>query len=62
MCEYLTYEVTALKRVRIMNINLDMSSGTYRALTKEEFTTLNQLISDSIKTFEERPVNKTKPS
>lgn len=52
MCEYLTYEVQTLKRIRIMNIKLDMSLGHYRELTKPEFTTLTQLISDSKKTFE----------
>lgn len=54
MCEYLNYEVQALKRIRIMNIKLDMPSGKYRELTKEEFKTLNDLISDSNKTFEEQ--------
>lgn len=49
MCEYLNYEVTALKRVRIMNIKLDIPVGDYRELTKEEFKTLNELISESTK-------------
>lgn len=53
MCEYLNYNVTALQRVRIMNIKLDMPLGEYRDLTKEEFTELNRLISDSDKTFQE---------
>ena len=52
MCEYCNYEVQALKRVRIMNIKLDISSGQYRNLTKEEFKELNELLSDSNKTFE----------
>lgn len=51
MCEYLTYEVETLKRVRIMNIILDMPLGTYRELTKEEFIELNNLISQSSKEF-----------
>lgn len=51
MCEYLTYEVETLKRVRIMNINLDMPIGNYRELTKEEFIELNKLLADSSKTF-----------
>lgn len=51
MCEYLNYEVQTLKRIRIMNIELDMPLGTYRELTKEEFKTLNDLISDSDKTY-----------
>jgi 23S rRNA pseudouridine2604 synthase len=51
MCEYLNYEVQTLKRVRIMNIKLDMPLGQYRELTKEEFKDLSELISESIKTF-----------
>lgn len=53
MCEYLNYEVQTLKRVRIMNIKLDMPIGKYRELTKEEFATLQELISESKKTYEE---------
>ncbi len=44
MCEYLNYNVAALKRVRIMNIKLDVPIGAYRELTKEELKVLNQLI------------------
>ncbi|MCL4152287.1 UNVERIFIED_CONTAM: hypothetical protein GTU68_055281 [Idotea baltica] len=51
MCEYLTYEVETLKRVRIMNIKLDMPVGEYRELSKEEFNELNKLLEDSTKTF-----------
>lgn len=54
MCEYLNYEVQTLKRVRIMNIKLDIPFGEYRELTKEEFKELNQLISDSVKTYKPR--------
>ena len=50
MCEYLNYEVTKLKRTRIMNIELDVPVGDYRELTKDEFKTLNNLLSDSSKT------------
>lgn len=49
MCEYLDYEVQTLKRVRIMNIKLDMPVGTYRELTPEEFKQLNDLLEDSSK-------------
>lgn len=49
MCEYLNYEVTALQRIRIMNIKLDTPLGEYRELTKEEFKELSILISDSTK-------------
>lgn len=54
MCEYLNYEVQTLKRVRIMNIKLDVPVGEYRELTKEEFNELSQLISDSVKTYKPR--------
>ncbi|EPR70131.1 Ribosomal large subunit pseudouridine synthase F [Winogradskyella psychrotolerans RS-3] len=52
MCEYCNYEVQALKRIRIMNVKLDVSSGQYRELTKEEFQSLNELIADSTKIYE----------
>jgi 23S rRNA pseudouridine2604 synthase len=51
MCEYLNYEVQSLKRVRIMNIKLDVPVGKYRELTKHELVELNHLISDSVKTY-----------
>lgn len=59
MCEYLNYEVQTLKRVRIMNIKLDMPSGQYRELTKGEFEMLNTLISDSIKTFQPKTTKRS---
>ena len=52
MCEFLDYEVTALKRTRIINISLDIPVGRYRDLTDEEFIELNQLIEPSSKTEE----------
>ncbi|MEZ4857129.1 MAG: 23S rRNA pseudouridine(2604) synthase RluF [Gelidibacter sp.] len=51
MCEYLDYEVQTLKRVRIMNIKLDVPVGEYRELTKNEMEELHNLIEDSTKTF-----------
>lgn len=51
MCEYLDYEVDSLKRVRIMNVKLDIPLGTYRTLTTDEFKTLNKLLEDSKKHF-----------
>lgn len=54
MCEYLNYEVTQLKRVRIMNIKLDVPVGQYREFTKDELQTLNNLLKDSTKTFKQR--------
>lgn len=50
MCEYLGYNVVKLKRVRIMNIELDTPTGKYRNLTPEELKGLNQLLQDSSKT------------
>ena len=52
MCEYLGYEVTALKRTRIMNIRLDMPVGQWRHLTDDELEDLNAMLSDSAKTFD----------
>ncbi len=52
MCEYLGYEVVKLKRVRIMNIHLDIPVGQWRDLTKKEMVELNQLIGHSEKTHE----------
>ena len=53
MCEYLEYDVIKLKRVRIMNIKLDIPVGTYRDVTDVELNTINQSVEHSIKTFEE---------
>jgi 23S rRNA pseudouridine2604 synthase len=52
MCEYLGYEVTALKRIRIINISLDVPVGRYRDLTDAEIKELNELIEPSSKTEE----------
>ena len=58
MCDYLNYEVETLKRVRIMNIKLDMPIGEYRELSKEEFIDLNKLLEDSTKTYEDNKKRK----
>jgi len=52
MCESLGYRVESLKRVRIMNIKLDVPKGKYRELTKEELLELNGLLESSSKTYE----------
>lgn len=52
MCEYLGYKVTKLKRIRIMNIRLDMPSGKWRNLSEAELQELNSLVSDSRKTVD----------
>ncbi|HZW63776.1 MAG TPA: 23S rRNA pseudouridine(2604) synthase RluF [Flavobacteriaceae bacterium] len=50
MCEYLDYEVQTLKRIRIMNIKLDVPVGKYRELTASELSELNRLLKNSSKT------------
>ena len=52
MCESLGYRVKSLKRVRIMNIKLDVPVGKYREFTKQELLELNGLLENSSKTFE----------
>ena len=52
MCESLGYRVQSLKRVRIMNIKLDVPRGRYRELTKEELSELKRLLENSSKTFD----------
>jgi len=52
MCEYLGYEVKKLKRVRIMNIKLDIPVGKWRNLTNEELLDLNTSLEDSHKTWD----------
>ena len=52
MCEYLEYQVLGLKRVRIMNVNLDIPVGQYRMLSEAEMAEINKLISASSKTQE----------
>ena len=53
MCEYLEYDIRKLKRVRIMNINLDIPIGEYRDFTARELNKINQSVEHSIKTFEQ---------
>ncbi len=48
MCEHLDYEVTKLKRVRIMNITLDkLPVGQWRELEPTEVDRLNELLRNS---------------
>lgn len=61
MCEYLGYDVTALKRIRIINISLDVPVGRYRDLTAAEIKELNTLIEPSSKT-EEASLPKEEPT
>lgn len=52
MCEYLGYEVKKLKRIRIMNIKLDLPLGKWRDLTEAEMKDLNLLLENSSKTID----------
>ena len=52
MCDYLNYDVLTLKRVRIMNIGLDIPVGEYRELTQEEFKELTILLENSQMNYE----------
>lgn len=67
MCEYLGYEVVKLKRIRIMNIELDVAVGQYRNLTQKELKELDRLTGESVKTEEaslkeKSTVNHNKPT
>ena len=57
MCEHLEYDVRKLKRVRIMNIKLDIPIGEYRDFTAKELNQINQSVENSIKTFEQGRTN-----
>jgi 23S rRNA pseudouridine2604 synthase len=51
MCLALGYNVTTLKRVRIMNISLaNLPIGKWRNFTDEEIKKMDQLVADSSKT------------
>ena len=52
MCEALEYRVRSLKRVRIMNIKLDVPIGKYREFSKEELLELNRLLKNSSKIYD----------
>lgn len=52
MCEYLGYNVRKLKRVRIMNVKLDVPVGEYRDLTKDELSQIYRLSENSSKTHD----------
>jgi len=62
MTEYLGYDVTRLKRVRIMNIRLgDLKPGQWRELNETEMAQIETLLVGSSKTEEAslQPVQKT---
>ena len=49
MCEFLDYQVTKLKRVRIMNIKLDVPLGKWRYLNEDEIHVINSMVENSVK-------------
>ncbi len=53
MCEYLGYDVKKLKRIRIMNVKLDIPVGKWRDLTLAELKEINRLVSSSSKTHDD---------
>ena len=53
MCEYFGYRVTALNRVRIMNVELGrLKPGSWRKLNPAEMEQINKMIAGSSKTQE----------
>lgn len=52
MCEHLSTRVTKLKRVRIMNVTLDVPVGRWRELTAAELAEIHRLSAASAKTFD----------
>lgn len=65
MCEHLGYEVTQLKRSRIMHIDLKgLKSGQWRDLTEQEMVELNAAVAHSTGTADpakSREVKRNKP-
>ena len=61
MCEYLDYNVTKLKRTRIMNVELGaLKTGEWRELSVQEMDKINALVKDSSKTEEASKVKTSK--
>lgn len=53
MCEHLGYEVTKLKRTRIMNVRLDnIPVGKWRYLSEAEIAAIDKMVAGSSKTME----------
>jgi 23S rRNA pseudouridine2604 synthase len=50
MCEHFDYEVLKLKRIRIMNIQLDLPVGKWRHLSENEMKEINRSLASSSKT------------
>lgn len=52
MSEFCGYEVKKLKRIRVLNIKLDLPPGKWRDLTEAEVSELKALVSGSEKTID----------
>jgi len=62
MCEHFGYEVKALTRTRIMNINMDgLATGQWRLLSESEMAEINSMVSYSSKTEEASDYGQAKP-
>jgi 23S rRNA pseudouridine2604 synthase len=58
MCEYLDYEVVSLKRIRIMNINLEnLPIGKWRDLSKMELSDLKNSLEESLNSTQKQRGN-----
>ncbi len=58
MCDVLGFKVEELKRIRIMNVNLEgIKIGAWRDLTEAEMKTINELTQHSSKTEEASAIN-----
>lgn len=63
MCEFLGYEVTELKRTRIMKVTLaNLKPGQWRNLTAQEMQDINQAVSSSSKTAVDTALPNASPS
>ena len=51
MCEFLGYRVKKLKRIRIMNIKVDLPIGEWRYFSSEEISELNKSLSSSTNNY-----------
>ena len=51
MCEFLGYRVKKLKRVRIMNVKIDIPIGQWRYFSLEELSDLKNLLSKSTNNY-----------
>jgi 23S rRNA pseudouridine2604 synthase len=55
MCEFLDYRVSKLKRIRIMNIKLDIPVGQWRYLNADEVLVIQSMVANSDKDINDTP-------